>query len=112
MRRAELCCLQTCHHDGEGGLVFGRMVGNIIAVDGGGLDVIRTRQSNHIFTSQEHGGNGKCTSIWAESDCEVVRDEADSNAADASNEVGEEDEVSTEAEVAKTEQQRKEPPKH
>ena len=48
------------------------MVGNIIAVDGGGLDVIRTRQSNHIFTSQEDKGDGKRTSIWVESDCEVV----------------------------------------
>ena len=72
MRGAELCCLQTFHHDGDSGEVFCWMVGNVIAVDGGGFDIIQTRQINHIFTCQDDGGGGKRTSIWAKSDCEVV----------------------------------------
>ena len=99
MRGAEPCRLQTCPHGGDGSVVFERMVGNIIALNSGGLDVIQTRQSNRFFkTSQDDGGDSKRTSIWAESDHEGVRNEADSNAVDASKEVGEEDEVSTEAE--------------
>ena len=89
MRGAEPCCLQTCHHDGDGGVAFGRMVGNVIAVDGGGLDVIlEPGRAIAFLPAKRMVGMASAHRFGRKVSAKFYRDEADSNAVDTSNEVG------------------------